>query len=75
MVTFFLLYLPPSVGCSPPETFRATRSIPSRTTCDPPAHEAAGGYGSRRRQPTASVAIVNSYSFDNQRNSYYFYDK
>ena len=33
-------------GSSHPETFRATRSIPSRTACDPPAHEAAGGYGS-----------------------------
>ena len=41
--------MPPRVGCSPAETFRATRSIPSLASLEPPAHEAAGGYGSRRR--------------------------
>ena len=56
VILFFYIKLPPRVECSPPENFRATSSIPSLASLEPHAHEAAGGYGSRRRQPPASAA-------------------
>ena len=42
----------------------------------PPSNVPEGGHGPRRRQPPAHAALqkYNSYSSNNQRNSYYFYE-
>ena len=41
-----------------------------------PSNVPEGGHGPRRRQPPAHAALqkYNSYSSNNQRNSYYFYE-
>ena len=41
-----------------------------------PSNVPEGGHGPRRRQPPAHTALqkYNSYSSNNQRNSYYFYE-